>query len=258
MTWKLYQGDCMDILPTLPAGCVDAVVTDPPYLTADSKVKLGGRGVTPVRVQSNAIGMPWGYSLDWVDAVAHLEPKQWIVYCNSYMLSGLIAKLEQYVKFGTVFVWRKSNAPVPTRNVPRFDCEFIVWAKRHDTNNVRARNFTSQVLDVPMPQAGCFATERIIVNGGQAAHPTQKPLKVIRPFIQNLTETGWSVLDPFAGSGTTGVACILEGRNFIGIELDPGYFAIAQKRLEDAAAQQPLFTYPELNTAKQAELYADK
>ena len=253
-TWTLHEGDCMDILPTLAAGSIDAVVTDPPYLTADSQVKLGGKGVAHVHVQSSAIGMPWGYSLDWVDAVAPLQPKQWIVYCNSYMLSGLIAKLEQYAKFGTVFVWRKSNAPVPTRNVPRFDCEFIVWAKRYDTNNVRARDFTSQVLDVPMPQAGCFAQERIVVNGGKAAHPTQKPLKVVTPFVRNLTEHGWTILDPFAGSGTTGVACIMEGRNFIGIELDPHYCRIARNRMEDAAAQQPLISMDETNQPTHKQL----
>ncbi len=235
----LYNADCLNVAPTL-AG-VDAVITDPPYLTADSQVKLGGKGVTPVRVESHAVGMPWGYSLDWVDVVAQLNPKQWVIYCNSYMLGGLITKLEAYTKFGTVFVWRKSNAPVPTRNVPRFDCEFIVWVKQHGATNVRARHFDSQVIDVPMPQAGCFAVERITVNGGRAAHPTQKPLKVVSPFVRNLTEPGWTILDPFAGTGTTGVAALLEGRRFIGIEIDEGYCAIARKRIEDAAAQPLLF-----------------
>lgn len=235
MTTQLYHGDCLDILPTLAAGSVDAVITDPPYLTAESGVRIGGNGgVAKVINESRVIGMPWGYSLDWVDECARLEPKQWIVYCNSYMLSGLITKLEKYSKLGTVFVWRKSNAPIMTRNVPRFDCEFVVWAKQRNARNVRAGEFSSQVLDVPMPQAGCFAVERITVNGGVAAHPTQKPMKIVAPFVQRLTEKGWRIIDPFMGSGTTGVAAVLEGRNFIGIEIDAGYYAIAQRRIADA------------------------
>jgi len=242
--WTLYQGDCLDILPTLAAGSVDAVVTDPPYLTTGANVPiLGNGGVAKTFVDSMAIGMPWGYSLDWVDAIARLAPKHWVVYSNQFMLGGLITKLEQYAKLGAVFVWRKSNAPNPTRNVPRFDCEFIVWAKAHGAPNVRAREFTSQVLDVPMPQAGCFATERLVVNGGQAAHPTQKPLAVVRPFVQRFTEYGQAVLDPFTGTGTTGVVCRENGRRFIGVELDPGYYAIAKRRIE--TAQPPLFVADE-------------
>jgi len=239
MDYELHCGDCLDILPTLRAGSVDAVVTDPPYLTAESGVRIGGNGgVAKTFVNSTVIGMPWGYSLDWIAACARLKPQHWIVYCNSFMLGGLIVELEKYAKLGTVFTWRKSNAPNPTRNVPRFDCEYIVWAKDPRATNVRAREFTSQVLDVPMPQAGCFATERLIVDGGRALHPTQKPIAVVRPFVHRLTERGWTVLDPFLGTGTTGVACRMEGRRFIGIELDPTYFAIAQRRI--ANAQPPL------------------
>lgn len=240
MTYTLYQGDCLEVLSTLAAGSVDAVVTDPPYLTSDSGVTIGGNGgVAKAYVDSVALGMPWGYSLDWVAMVARLKPQHWIVYCNQFMLGGLISELEKYAKLGAVFTWRKSNAPNMTRNVPRFDCEFIVWAKDRNARNVRAREFTSQVLDVPMPQAGCFATERIVINGGQALHPTQKPLSVVRPFVQRLTEWGWTVLDPFMGTGTTGEASIMEGRNFIGIELDAKYYRIAERRI--ANAQPPLF-----------------
>ncbi len=240
MTYTLYQGDCLEILPTLAAGSVDAVITDPPYLTSDSGVTIGGNGgVAKAFVDSVAIGMPWGYSLDWIQQAAVLSPKHWVVYCNQYMLGGLITELEKYAKLGGVFVWRKSNAPNMTRNVPRLDCEFVVWAKDRRANNVRVREFTSQVLDVPMPQAGCFATERLTVNGGRALHPTQKPLSVVRPFVQRLTEYGQTVLDPFMGTGTTGEAALTSGRNFIGIELDAHYYRIAEQRI--ANAQPPLF-----------------
>ena len=71
MDYELHCGDCLDILPTLAAGSVDAVVTDPPYLTAESGVRIGGNGgVAKTFVNSTVIGMPWGYSLDWIAACA--------------------------------------------------------------------------------------------------------------------------------------------------------------------------------------------
>ena len=70
-------------------------------------------------------------------------------------------------------------------------------------------------------------------------HPTQKPIKLIRKLIVRYTSPGDTILDPFMGSGTTGVACHLTGRNFIGIEIDETYFNIATRRIEDAQ-RQPL------------------
>jgi len=68
-------------------------------------------------------------------------------------------------------------------------------------------------------------------------HPTQKPLKLMRMVIERLTQEGDTVLDPFMGSGTTGVACVQTGRNFIGIEIEPKYYEIAEKRIAEAQLQ---------------------
>jgi DNA modification methylase len=236
---KLVLGDCLEVMRGMEAGSVDAVITDPPYLVKAENVPIRGRGVTARIEDSFSIGLEWGYSLDWVDAVGRLNPKHWIVFCNSYMLGGLCHRIEQYADMGAVFVWRKNNAPRMTRNVPRFDCEFIIWAKGEGATNMRARDFGSQVIDVPMPQAGCFATERLLMpHSGKAAHPTQKPLAIVAPFVQNLTRPGDTVLDCFAGTGTTGVVAVQTGRRFVGIEINEHYFAIAQARIA-AAQMQP-------------------
>ena len=71
-------------------------------------------------------------------------------------------------------------------------------------------------------------------------HPTQKPLSLMTWCVLNNTKPGDTILDPFMGSGTTGVACVQTGRNFIGIEIDPGYFKIAEKRIHDAQQQMRL------------------
>ena len=243
MTVTLHLGDCLEFMRTLPNGCVDAVVTDPPYQMrgGGGVVPIMGHGVAARRSDSYCVGEPWGYSLDWLDRVTALKPKHVMVFCNSYMLGAICSKLEQAMLIGAVFVWHKPNAAPNCRNTPKWDCEFIVWAKAGDATNIRAKEFRSQILEVPFPQAGCFASERILRPETKcAAHPTQKPLAVVSPFIERLTEPNWIVFDPFAGTGTTGVACVQTGRNFIGCEIDPTYFEIAKRRIEQAQAQMAL------------------
>jgi len=216
------------------------VVTDPPYLTGNAQVPIRGRGVAAPRCDTDSVGLPWGYSLDWIDAAARLEPLHWVVFANYRMLGGLITKLEQYANLSCVFAWRKSNAPRMARPVPRLDCEFIFWARSEAATCGQMREFTSMVIDVPMPQAGCFASERILcADSMKAAHPTQKPLDVVRPFVERLTDAQ-TILDPFMGTGTTIEACAWADKAAVGIEIDPDYFAIAEKRITEAQLQMRL------------------
>lgn len=236
----LHLGDCLEFVRTLPDGCIDAVITDPPYLTGNAQVPIVGAGVTRRILDSTSVGNPWGYDLSWIDESARLNPQHWLVFANYKMLSSLLPALERHASIACVFVWRKSNAPRMTRPVPRLDSEFIVWAKSDKATNGRMSLFESMVLDIPMPQAGCFATERVLFNGtGKAAHPTQKPLDIVIPFVERLQCA--VVLDPFMGSGTTGVACVRTGRRFIGCEIDQAYYAIAERRIREAQMQPRLF-----------------
>jgi DNA modification methylase len=103
--------------------------------------------------------------------------------------------------------------------------------------------------DIPKLQAGCMADERIVVDG-RAAHPTQKPLALMQELLLPGMD---SILDPFTGSGTTGVACIRTGRPFIGIEIEERYCEIAVKRMEDELNACPLFE-PRTPTIRQGTL----
>ena len=79
-----------------------------------------------------------------------------------------------------------------------------------------------------------------LTNDVFANHPSQKPINLIRKLVNDFTNEGDTILDPFMGSGTTGVACVQTGRNFIGIEIDPDYFAIAERRIKEAQMQPRL------------------
>jgi site-specific DNA-methyltransferase (adenine-specific) len=235
---QLIHGDCLDVLPTLDVGSVDAIVTDPPFLTGNSGVRLSLPGVGKVHNATDTVGQPWGYSLDWVDAAARLRPAHWVVFAHFKMLGGLCSAIERHAEISAVFAWRKVNAPFMVRPIPRLDCEFIVWARRVGEPTGRMGEFRSLVIDVPMAQAGVMAVERLCEKGsGRAFHPCQKPLAVIQPFVDRLPAATY--LDPFAGTGTTGVACLKAGRECILVEREARYIPVIRHRLADAAT--PLF-----------------
>lgn len=223
----LYLGDCQMVLPTLRVAGSFVVITDPPYRTNASGIPQRGKGVGKRQEESRSVGQPWGYSLEWIEACESHTPLHWVVFCNYAMLGGICSRLDP----SCVFTWRKSNAPVMARPVPRLDCEFIIWSRSPKASCGRMGEFNSQVIDVPMPQAGCFATERILESqSGKAIHPCQKPIAVVGPFVERITD-GDFILDPFAGTGTTLVAAKLAGRRAIGIEIDERYCEIAADRL---------------------------
>ncbi len=132
-----------------------------------------------------------------------------------------------------VFTWRKSNAPLPAWNVPRYDTEFLLWFGR-GPNPVNIRLLRSMVFDCPFPPAGCFASERFVDATKRAIHPAQKPLKLMRQVVEAFTKPGDVVLDCFMGTATTGVVCVESGRDFIGVEREQDFSRIARRRIRAA------------------------
>ena len=124
-----------------------------------------------------------------------------------------------------IVVWDKGHCrPVPNRF--RNDCEYVVWG----TNGPRKTEYKTGAPVFP----GCYRVSS--VPSSRKHHQTEKPVELLEKLIAICPEGG-TVLDPFMGSGSTGVACVNTGRSFIGIELDGGYYETAKQRIE-AAAQQ--------------------
>lgn len=222
MTWReeiigphtLYLGDCRDILPTL--GKVDAVVTDPPYGLGD----WNNRGSNAARPFDSDFTQTWDKPID--QAIVDLmlaASKHQIIWGWNYF-ADLLPRTKQ------VFVWNKG-----IRGMHFNDCE-LAW-----TSEFRQ---ASRVFDYS-PSA-MEAKE----------HQTQKPIALMRWCLGRLPDAD-TVLDPFMGSGTTGVACAKLGRRFIGIEIEPKYFDIACRRVE-AAMRQPDLFIASPTPAKQEEL----
>jgi site-specific DNA-methyltransferase (adenine-specific) len=200
----LYLGDCLEVLPTL--GRVDAVVTDPPYGV------LSENGSAATRRQS-------GNKNDGVMA--------WDI-APSVNIIDRLRDLSTWQMF-----WGGCHLDLP----PTFG--YLVWDKQIDGLNFGEVEFCWTNARFAPRQ---FHYRAVSMDGGKQ-HPTQKPIQLMRWCLGFLPDAQ-TILDPFMGSGTTGVACAKLGRRFIGVEIEPRYFDIACKRIEAAYAQPDLFIEP--------------
>jgi DNA modification methylase len=216
----LYLGDCRDILPTL--GKVDAVVTDPPYgIGEDGGDKNRRRGYKALVVHERLAWDSERPARDIFDAIRAISSDQ-IIWGGNYFADYLPPSM------GWLY-WDK-------RMGGDFSDGELAW-----TSQRRAvRDFSKS------PFAG-------LSGGHDREHPTQKPVALMEWCVGFLPRAR-TILDPFAGSGTTGVACVNMGRAFIGIEREPSYFDIACRRIAEAYRQPRLFAEPVSKPKQEAML----
>jgi len=229
----LYLGDCRDVLPTL--GKVDAVVTDPPYSVSVAGSAYKSNGTR--NLDFFAGDTDWSKMTDDVlsraeECLKTLSPKASMYWWCGHRQFGRLVDLFELSGYSTRFlVWQKEcPAPAPPNSGYQSGAELCVYAYP------KGRTFNgNQVNNVLLNDSYRFG------QPGKVDHPTQKPFGVITPLVYASTNKSDTVLDPFMGSGTTGVACAKLGRKFIGIEIEPKYFDIACRRIEKAYAQPDLF-----------------
>jgi DNA modification methylase len=200
----LYLGDCREILPTL--GKVDAVVTDPPYgIGKDGQKRTtGGHGG---RKAYEFLGLDAERPDPEIFALLLAAGRQHVIWGGNYFA-------DLFPATGKWLVWDKGQ------RINQSDGE-LAWTSEPGALRI-------------------FDLNRVALLTDGAEHPTQKPVEIMRWSILQL-DNPQTILDPFMGSGTTGVAAVNLGRKFIGIEIEPKYFDIACKRIAAATKQQDLF-----------------
>ena len=208
---KLIQGDCLEYLKSLDDNSIDVVVTDPPYGIGEAAGKNKSRGKL-------AISQDYG-NKDWDDKRPSNEifkemlrvSKNQVIFGGNYF-SDLLPPSSCWL------VWDKVNGKSDFA-----DCE-LAWT----SYKTAVRYFKYRWSG--MLQGNMSKKEKRV-------HPTQKPLPLMEWVIKNYTKEGDKILDPFMGSGTTGVACVNFNREFIGVEKEEQFFSAAQKRISSAEAQ---------------------
>lgn len=242
MSITLNNGDCYSIIPSLDNNSVDLVITDPPYSLGNCK---GGGLYKPVgsdspdnpykRKATNSIRELKDLGCNEFNAKAFLElirPKMKKFYgfffCNKPLLPEYLNYANDNKLLFEIFSLIKSN-PIPARNnhfLP--DTEYCVMLRERGTYFSKNALFDD------------YKKNYIVSCSGKRLHPAEKPVEFIERFIRVCCPEHGTILDPFMGSGSTGVACKKLGRSFFGIEKNKKYFEIAEERINDKSNEEQL------------------
>ncbi len=249
----ILTGDCVAEMTRLPPASVDLVFADPPY-----NLQLEGALSRPDQSVVDGVDDSWdkfadfaeydAFTRNWLSAARRLmKPAATIVVIGSYHNIFRVGAILQDLGFWILndIVWRKAN-PMPNFRGRRFTNahETMIWAARGP--EAKAYTFNYEALkagneDVQVRSDWflpiCTGAERLKDESGRKVHPTQKPEALLARVLLAASNAGDLVLDPFFGSGTTGVAARRLGRSFIGLERDPAYAEAARRRIE---AVEPL------------------
>ncbi|MEQ1704788.1 MAG: DNA methyltransferase [Rickettsiales bacterium] len=246
--YRLYHGDCLSVLETFPDNSIDLIFADPPYnLSNDGFTCQAGKMVSVNKGhwdKSRGIEEDYAFNIAWLDACRRvLKPNGtlWVsgTYHNIYSCGHALKTLGYHIL--NDICWFKPNAS------PNLSCRFftashetLLWVKKD-----KLAKHTFNYLDM---KDGEFRGDPLKVSGKQmrsvwsipytpqsektlGKHPTQKPILLMERVILSSSNIGDIVLDPFCGSGTTGVAAIKNSRKFIGIEKEAQFIELSEKRL---------------------------
>lgn len=225
--WAIVEGDCLSVLPLMGEGCVDVVVTDPPY-GVGLKVKNNDYRQSPHFDHGESMRASRVYNDEpaYVAQLIHLVmPRILRVSMRAVIFCGPAMMYEYPKPDGIGCVYTPNGAGSSSWG---FQCCHPIIYYGKDPFLLRGRG----------RRPNSFRTEQ--PNKQKIDHPCPKPLEWMVWSINRASFPGDLVLDPFAGSGTTGVACLQRNRRFIGIEIDPAYCTIARERLR-AVTSAPLF-----------------
>ncbi len=224
MLLELYNEDCLIGMQRIPDKSVDCIVTDPPY-----KIVTGGDsdGENSIRPKGILAG-----NRELMKNIPKME--EWIPQCyrvlkdathayfmvnSTNLIEMSVCLLKSGFKIHNFLVWEKNNC-TPSQFYMK-NCEYVIFCRKGRAKYIANIGDSKTVHAIP----------NIL---GNKKHPTEKPIALMGMYVENSSKAGDVVLDPFMGSGTTGVACVNTDRKFIGFELDKTYFEIAKNRIDEA------------------------
>lgn len=230
--YLIRQGDCMELMKRIPDKSIDLIVTDPPY-----EIVTSGGGLYTNKDKQYVKELNFiknGYNEEILDEMIRILKKVNIyIFCSQKQIHKL---LDYFLKNKNnidhilykrqinwnLLTWHKTN-PVPAcGNKYLTDTEYILFFREKGVKIYGSFDTKKTHYETPLNQK----------DKKLYRHPTCKPVDILKNFIVNSTNENDSVLDPFMGSGSTGEACLLTNRKFIGIELEEKYFNISKERLE--------------------------
>lgn len=247
--FEIRQGDSLELLKKIDSESVDFVFADPPYHLSNGGLSVkSGKAVSVDKGnwdKSSGLDEDFSFHKKWLKEVKRiLKPNGTMMVSGTYhsiYRCGFAIELLEFRILNEI-VWYKPNA-APNLTGRNFAAshETIIWASKSSSSKHLYNYLEMKELSVP---------KDFIKNPGKqmrdvwaisttpkseksfGVHPTQKPLALLNRIILAATKPGDLVVDPFSGSGTTGVAAVLNGRNFIGLEIDPNFVKLSEHRIE--------------------------
>ena len=210
---NLLQGDCLERMKEIPDGSVDMILTDPPY----------GMSFQSNRRAEKHKKISGDDSLDWLEDFAldcyrlASEDSAHYVFCSFHHVEKFKIAFQRNFKLKNILIWEKNNTGMGDLKgdfAPKYEMCLFLHKGRRLINGRRDPNIMK------------------FTRTDNALHPTQKPVALMEYLITKFSDLDDLILDPFMGSGSTGVAAVRLQRRFIGCELDPEYFEIAKTRIE--------------------------
>ena len=248
--FRLYHGDALEVLSQLPENSIDMVFADPPYLLSNGGFTVhAGKRVSVNKGdwdKSNGLESDFGFHLNWIQAVRRvLKPHGTIWISGTYhsiYQCGFALQMSKYHILNDIS-WFKPNAS------PNLSCRYftashetLIWARKdkkakHIFNYDLMKNGSWPEDQLKKPRLQMRSVWSMGTPKPEekkfGKHPTQKPLDLLKRIVLASTNKGSIILDPFAGSSTTGVAAYASGRKFIGIDTEKKFLDLSIKRFEE-------------------------
>jgi len=265
--YTLYLGDCHDIVKQIPSGSVDLVCTDVPYFSTNLDFDKKCFSLKPILEESVRVLKPSGVFVTTCDLNMLIELRSHNLFKSSYELiwpkNQTTHPLDANIRplRGHEFVLVMTN----TLKKSIYNPQMTVGNKyKKNQKGVLKHSNQPRIHGLNIYDGGRFPLSVLPIfydqerqdssRSDKTRHPTQKPLDLISWLIKTYSNEGDTVLDPFMGSGTTGVACASLGRNFTGIEINPEYFDISLRRIADELSRPRMFAEPPKPAKQEAML----
>jgi len=223
---KIYNMDCLIGMKDIPDKSIDLIVTDPPYrVISGGKPHLKGQPSGMLSKNDGKIFRHNDINIEkWIPELYRIlkDDSQCYIMVNTINLENYLTVCRNAgFKLHNVLMWHKNNA-TPSRWYMK-NGEFVLFLRKGKAKKIN--NVGSKMV---------HDFNNII---GNKKHPTEKPIELIKFYIENSSNENDTILDPFMGSGTTAIACINTNRNYIGFELDKEYCDIANERIYEIVVE---------------------
>ena len=233
--YKLFLGDCLEVMKKIPDNKVDCIITDPPYLHVKGGMKSKKFNTGSWKVNSYVNNDMSDFDrtkiFSFLDlAIQKMKKANLYVFCSRLQLYHYLDWVEINKKKYDVLIWDKQVKTVKNSKFFQSDIEYVVRIYESGVS-------LNKITDDNGKALSHFYTKLQSYKQPKGEHETIKPIELIQKYVLLSSNENDIILDPFMGSGTTGLACINTNRKFIGIEKEEKYFNIAKERIEKAEVE---------------------